>query len=96
MRNRSLVVLVVFACLVFSIPAGAQAILGSITGTVKDATGAAVPSAAVVAENLATGLTVKATSDSTGRIRFRICQLAHIRFRLKKRGSTLRRIPRCW
>jgi hypothetical protein len=48
------------------VSASAQAILGSITGTVKDATGAAVPGTAVAAENLATGLTVKATSDGNG------------------------------
>ncbi len=46
--------------------AEAQAVLGAITGTVKDATGAAVPGAGVVAENIATNLNVKATSDSNG------------------------------
>ena len=51
---------------VFLLPAGAQTILGSIIGTVKDATGAAVPGAAVTAQNIATGLTVKATSDNNG------------------------------
>jgi hypothetical protein len=68
MRTRSLATISFLLCLalVFSTPAAAQAILGSITGTVKDATGAAVPGAAVAAENLATGLAVKATSDNNG------------------------------
>ncbi len=68
MRMRSLVIFTFFLCLslVFSIPAVAQTVLGSITGTVKDATGAAVPGAAVVAENIGTNLLVKATSDHNG------------------------------
>src|SRR5579863_1640674 len=67
MRSRSLAVIFVLCLSVgFSIPAGAQTILGSITGTVKDATGSAVPGAAVTSENIATGLTVKATSDNNG------------------------------
>src|ERR1700689_3769127 len=52
--------------LVFSIPAAAQTILGSITGTVKDTSGAAVPSAAVTAENIATNLKVTVQSDNNG------------------------------
>ncbi len=62
-----------FAALLFlvtsllNLPAAeAQTILGAITGTVKDATGAAVPGASIAAENVATNLNVKATSDSNG------------------------------
>lgn len=58
----------IFLCLalVFSVPAAAQTILGAITGTVKDASGAAVPSAAVTAENIATNLKVTVQSDNNG------------------------------
>lgn len=67
MRSRSLVIsLILCLGMAISMPVGAQTILGSITGTVKDATGAAVPAAAVTSENIATGLTVKATSDNNG------------------------------
>jgi hypothetical protein len=68
MRSRSLASIAFVLCLslVFSIPAVAQTVLGSITGTVKDATGAAVPGAAVSAENIGTNLTVTAHSDGNG------------------------------
>lgn len=63
MRSQSLVTILF---ILFSVPAAAQTILGTITGTVKDATGAAIPGAAAAAENIATGLTVKATTDGNG------------------------------
>jgi len=68
MRTRSLATVSFLLCLtlVFSIPAAAQTILGSITGTVKDASGAAVPSVAVTAENIATNLKVTVHSDNNG------------------------------
>ena len=44
----------------------AQETLGAITGTVKDASGAAVPGAAVKAVNLATNLEVSGRSDNNG------------------------------
>ncbi|MGA3202004.1 MAG: carboxypeptidase regulatory-like domain-containing protein, partial [Bryobacteraceae bacterium] len=68
MRIRSLASFTFLLCfsLVFSIPAVAQTILGSITGTVKDATGAAVPATAVIAENIATNLRVTVHSDNNG------------------------------
>jgi hypothetical protein len=44
----------------------AQAILGAITGTVKDATGASVPDVTVVARNTATNLEITAQTQSNG------------------------------
>src|SRR6202035_1421215 len=38
----------------------------TLLGTVKDATGAAVPNSSVTAKNLATGLTRSVTTDGTG------------------------------
>jgi len=48
------------------VPSQAQQILGTITGTVRDASGAAVQDVTVTARNVATNLTVTARSQSTG------------------------------
>ena len=61
--------LTVGLALAFLIGAGsllAQGNLGTITGTVTDPSGAAVPGAAVTATNSATGISTKVTSTSTG------------------------------
>jgi hypothetical protein len=49
-----------------NVPSYAQQIFGTITGTARDASGAAVPDVAVTARNIATNLTVTARSQSTG------------------------------
>lgn len=57
--------------LVFHPAAGrAQTIDGNIVGLVADATGAAIPDAAIELENMATGIKVKTTSDNGGSYRF--------------------------
>lgn len=48
------------------VPSYAQQIFGTITGTARDASGAAVPDVVVTARNIATNLTVTARSQSTG------------------------------
>src|SRR5918992_1269943 len=48
------------------IPAVAQALYGSLTGTIADASGAAVPGATVTIKNEDTGLELTATTDATG------------------------------
>jgi len=50
-------------------PASAQLVSGNITGTVYDATGAAVPNATVIAHNDATGVDVTTTASSAGEYR---------------------------
>lgn len=64
----SLLCLVVasFLVTVFSQPANAQVLYGSVTGTVTDQTGAVVPGAQVTLTNEATGLTRQATTDNIG------------------------------
>jgi hypothetical protein len=68
MKARCLATTILFLCgsFGFSLPAAAQTVLGSITGTVKDSTGAAVPGAAVTADNIGTNLKVTAHSDGNG------------------------------
>jgi hypothetical protein len=56
---------VLLGCLAH-MPLTAQQILGAITGTVKDASGAAVPGATVKAINTATNLEVSAKTESNG------------------------------
>jgi hypothetical protein len=56
----------VLLCCLAHTPLAAQQILGAITGTVKDATGAAVPGATVKAINTATNLAVTAKTESNG------------------------------
>src|SRR5918993_4502423 len=47
-------------------PAAAQALYGSLTGTITDTSGAAVPGATVTIRNEDTGLELSAVSDETG------------------------------
>src|ERR1700691_2372233 len=52
--------------LMISLPSRSQQVVGAITGTVTDATGAAVPDAAVKAVNTATNFEVDAQTKSSG------------------------------
>ena len=52
--------------LLFSLPSYSQQVVGAITGTVTDPTGAAVPGATVKAVNTATNLEVSAQTKSNG------------------------------
>jgi hypothetical protein len=61
---KKLVVLI--AILVASLPAWAQSNQASLTGTVKDTSGAVVPETVVTATNVATSIKVSSKSDSSG------------------------------
>jgi hypothetical protein len=56
----------VLAFLAFSLPAAAQSVGGSITGLVKDESGAAVPGASISAMNFAMNVTYTAISNNAG------------------------------
>src|SRR5271168_3591606 len=66
-RSRVFLVLIALAAAFLSWhPAHAQKITGTITGTVTDTSGAAVPGAAVTITNTATNKTSTLTTDSQG------------------------------
>src|ERR1700678_130776 len=64
-------VLAIFAVCGFSCPhfVSAQAVYGSILGTVTDSTGAVVPNATVTVTNLAKGISAGVQSDASGEYR---------------------------
>jgi hypothetical protein len=59
----------VVVCLFFSTPAFAQT-LGTITGDVKDSSGAAIPGATVTAQNVGTNATRTQQSNEVGAFAF--------------------------
>ena len=58
--------LLVFVSMIFAVAGRAQQTLGSINGTVLDASGAAVPEATVTATDIATNFVAKTQSQGTG------------------------------
>jgi hypothetical protein len=68
-RMRLRYIAALLAVLLIAVPVAAQEQRGSIEGTIKDAQGAAVTGATVVAKS-STGITVEATTDATGSFRF--------------------------
>jgi len=66
--RKALKALVVFTLALAAIPAtlSAQQTLGGITGTVSDASGAAVPNAAVAIKNIDTNLELKTVTQNNG------------------------------
>jgi Carboxypeptidase regulatory-like domain/TonB dependent receptor-like, beta-barrel/TonB-dependent Receptor Plug Domain len=53
-------------CIGFSIPVGAQVAGGTFSGTITDSSGRVVPQAQVVIQNVATGITTAAATNSDG------------------------------
>jgi hypothetical protein len=66
LRQAFMAAAVLLLTLAAHLPSQAQQILGTITGTVRDASGSAVQDVTVTARNVATNLTVTARSQSTG------------------------------
>jgi hypothetical protein len=68
--NRSSALAIALAVMIGAIPSatpvGAQALYGTLTGTIQDAQGAAIPGATVSARHEQTGLEVTTVTDETG------------------------------
>jgi hypothetical protein len=65
------VALAIVAAFIAPAPASAQALYGSIVGTVSDPQGAAIPGATVTATNTGTGLKLDVVTDADGNYTFR-------------------------
>src|SRR6266496_2984573 len=74
-----------FTCFIATIPLFAQKITGDISGTVTDASGAAVSGALIRAENIGTGEKQSATANDTGF--YRIVNLNPGQYRLTVEAS---------
>ena len=66
MHRRPLTVLFLFTCLLFCSPAFAQQETATITGIVRDPSGAVVPKATVTVTNIQTNISVKTETDDEG------------------------------
>ncbi|HLJ79158.1 MAG TPA: carboxypeptidase regulatory-like domain-containing protein, partial [Acidobacteriaceae bacterium] len=74
-HTRFLWIAAILAYLCTATAAHAQSLLyGSLTGTVTDTSGAVIPGANVTAQNMQTGVTSTATTDSAGIYRFNALQ----------------------
>ena len=62
--------LAICSCLLFTLAVAAQSFLGSITGTVLDPSGAAIPQATVLAKEIKTGAEHTITTGGTGQYSF--------------------------
>ena len=69
--SKAVLALAIAAALLVPLPAAGQVLYGSITGTVTDAQGAAIPGATVTATNPGTGLVLSTVSDADGNYTFR-------------------------
>jgi hypothetical protein len=64
--HSPMVLVLLFSIFIFSLPSYSQQVVGAITGTVTDPTGAAVPDATVKALNAATNLEITTQTKSNG------------------------------
>jgi Carboxypeptidase regulatory-like domain len=92
-RGACLRVFALFAVLavMLEIPALAQVVTGSVSGTVVDASGAVLPNAAITLTNEGTGATTKASTTGSGTFRFTLLPIGRYDLEASKTGfSTLK------
>ena len=88
-RHRAAAAAIAAICFIVplaALKARAQAAKGTISGTVYDASRAAVPGASVIASNLDTKTKETSTSDATGGYHFRQVPTGRYEVEVKKRG----------
>ncbi|MBS1799802.1 MAG: TonB-dependent receptor [Acidobacteria bacterium] len=85
MKVRTALSSLFFFVLAFSVAWG-QTITGSITGTVTDTSGAAVPGAKVVAANVDTGVQTPTTTNGDGVYTLRFLQIGHYKVNITAQG----------
>lgn len=78
--------LMALVCSLFASTASAQVLYGSIVGTVKDPSGAAIPSAGITATNKQTGLVRQTTSNDAGGYNFSAVQPGTYEVKISKAG----------
>ena len=89
----SVLVLLVASLLGFTPAVQGQLNLATVTGTVKDASDAAVPNAAVTAKNLGTGLERTVKSDANGDYSISNLQVGHYSITVTLTGFETTSIP---
>ena len=92
--SRALVTAILFVSLLgFGVVLSGQSNLATITGTVKDSSGAVVPHASVVARNLGTGLERSTQSDGSGEYSISNLQVGHYSVAVSLAGFETTTIP---
>jgi len=86
LRNSVTRALVSFVVLALAVPASAQVVKGSISGTVVDTTGAVVGGAEVVVTNTATGQNASTTTDNSGLFKLSLLQVGTYNLKISKTG----------
>src|SRR5258708_3797318 len=83
---KRLVFAIVTMVLLWAVPSSAQVVKGSISGTITDPQGAVVSGAAVKATNTSTGITLSATSDSSGAFHFNLIPVGEYKLEIAATG----------
>ena len=97
LRSRlPLLLVLLFAITLATVPLAAQSTSGNVTGTVTDASGAAIPNATVEALNQATGVKATAVTNETGSYRMTNVAVGTYSLTVTAQGfatSTMKNLP---